>query len=67
MQQISEKQDQNKIIPKLSLYRLLSGGSAGNRAVLPVGVELRRRCTPDPEVRPAEEGDLGDLEGREVV
>ena len=53
--------------PEVSLYKLLVGGSAGCRAVLPVGVRLRRRCAPAPDAIPAEEGDRGDLEGRGVV
>ncbi len=53
--------------PEVSLYKLLDGGSAGCKAVLPVGVRLRRRCAPAPDAIPAEEGDRGDLEGRGVV
>ena len=53
--------------PEVSLYKLLDGGSAGCKAVLPVGVRLRRRCAAAPDAIPAEEGDRGDLEGRGVV
>lgn len=54
-----------QITPTASSYKLASGGSAGCNATLPVGVKLRRRDALD--VKPAEVGDLGDLEGRGVV
>ncbi len=53
--------------PELSLYKLNLGGSAGCKAVLPVGVRLRRRCVPAPDASPAEDGDRGDLDGLGVV
>lgn len=68
MQQTQSLSRASKVcLPKLSLYKLLSGGSAGCEAALPDGVKLRRRCAPVPDARPAEDGDLGDLEGRGVV
>ena len=63
----SQSKASNISIPKLSLYKLLRGGSAGCKAVLPDGVKLRRRCAPVPDATPADDGDLGDLEGRGVV
>lgn len=40
--QLYKPRQKRVFVPTLSLYRLLRGGSAGIRAMLPVGVMLRR-------------------------